>query len=63
MLVHENDQVEGRKTHHGDINNPNESGRVSQFLGNIYVLAGSISEPGEVGLMKPSSRRIRTTVV
>lgn len=50
------------KTHHGDMSKPNERGRVSQLAGKRCVFAGSINEPGLVGLMNPSSSRIVTTV-
>lgn len=49
------------QTYQGDISNPKDSGIVSQFCGNKYVLAGSIRDPGEVGLINPSMMRIATT--
>jgi hypothetical protein len=41
---------------------PNDSGKVSQFAGKRYVVAGSISEPGVCGFKKPSRITITTTV-
>lgn len=47
---------------HGDINSPNERGRVSQFAGKRYVAAGSRSEPGVCGFIRPSIMTSATTV-
>lgn len=45
----------------GDIRRPKESGRVSQFEGKRYVVAGSRKEPGVWGFMNPSTKTMVTT--
>lgn len=50
-----------RVTYQGDMSSPKDKGKVIQLAGKRYVAAGSRSEPGAVGLMKPSMRRITTT--
>jgi hypothetical protein len=49
------------KIFHIHIRIPNDRGKVNQFSGNRYVCAGSLSDPGVSGLMKPSINTIRTT--
>src|SRR3569833_1756104 len=46
---------------HGDMSRPKDRGKVSQFAGNKKVFAGSISEQGEVCLVKQSMTTMRTT--
>jgi hypothetical protein len=41
---------------------PREIGKVNQFFGNINVSAGSRSDPGVSGLIKPSMKIIDTTI-
>lgn len=48
-------------TNHGDMSRPKDNGSAHQLTGNMYVLAGSIREPGVVGFMTPSSSRMATT--
>jgi len=43
------------------IRRPNDKGKVSQFEGNKYVVAGSRSDPGVSGLINPSMKIIKTT--